>query len=154
VIAVSTCRHCDRLVLYLLAAEIASRRAALVAGLVMATMFRFVTFARIGLTDAPVMFFVVAAVYGFIRAVPGFSSVIYYSRRHVIALDGDDDTVVFLSAHPGAVCVMPMTDFERLAPRLRGFDEIVVAEEFNVRIERLLQRHRTPGRLWVLIAPT
>ena len=84
----------------------------------------------------------------------GLSSVIYYSRRHVVALDGDDDTVMFLSAHPGAVCVMPMTDFERLAPRLKGFDKIAVAEEFNVRIERLLERQRTPGRLWVLIGPS
>ena len=84
----------------------------------------------------------------------GVSSVIYYSRRHVVELDGDDDTVVFLSAHPGAVCFMPMTDFERLAPRLRGFDKIEVAAEFNVRIERLLERQRTPGRLWVLVGPT
>jgi hypothetical protein len=84
----------------------------------------------------------------------GLSSLIYYSRRHVVALDGDDDTVRFLSAHPGAVCVMPMTDFERLAPRLTGFDKIAVAEEFNVRIERLLERQRTPGRLWVLIGPS
>jgi 4-amino-4-deoxy-L-arabinose transferase-like glycosyltransferase len=81
----------------------------------------------------------------------GLSSAIYYSRRHVVALNGDDDTVSFLSAHPGAVCVMPMTDFERLAPRLRGFDKIAVAEEFNVRIERVLERQRTPGRLWVLV---
>jgi 4-amino-4-deoxy-L-arabinose transferase-like glycosyltransferase len=84
----------------------------------------------------------------------GLSSVIYYSRRHVVALNGDDDTVMFLSAHPGAVCVMPMTDFERLAPRLRGFDKIAVAEEFDVRIERLLERQRTPGRLWVLVGPS
>lgn len=81
----------------------------------------------------------------------GLSSVIYYSRRHVVALSGDDDTVRFLSAYPGAVCVMPMTDFERLAPRLRGFDKIAVAEEFNVRIERLFERRRTLGRLWVLV---
>src|SRR5262245_33767705 len=57
------------LILYLIASQIASRRAALVAALVMATMFRVVTFSRIGLTDVPVMFFVVAALYGFIRAV-------------------------------------------------------------------------------------
>lgn len=81
----------------------------------------------------------------------GLSSLIYYSRRHVVALDGDDATVTFLSTHPGAVCVMPMSDFERLAPRLEGFDRIAVAEEFNVRIERLLERQRTPGRLWVLV---
>src|SRR4030095_6298416 len=56
-------------VLYLLGTEIASRRAAFIAALVMSTMFRFVTFARIGLTDVPVIFFVVAALYGFIRAV-------------------------------------------------------------------------------------
>jgi hypothetical protein len=71
-----------------------------------------------------------------------------------VALGGDDETVMFLSAHPGAVCVMPMTDFERLAPRLKGFGEIAVAEEFNVRIERLLERERTPGRLWVLVGPS
>ena len=81
----------------------------------------------------------------------GLSSLIYYSRHHVVALDGDDQTVMFLSTHPGAVCVMPMSDFERLAPRLRGIDRIAVAEEFNVRIERLLERQRTPGRLWVLV---
>jgi 4-amino-4-deoxy-L-arabinose transferase-like glycosyltransferase len=81
----------------------------------------------------------------------GLSSVIYYSRRPVVALDGDDDTIMFLSTHPDAVCVMPITDFERLAPRLKGFDKIAVAEEFNVRIERLLERQRTPGRLWVLV---
>jgi hypothetical protein len=81
----------------------------------------------------------------------GLSSLIYYSRRHVVALDGDDEAVMFLSTHPGAVCVMPMSDFERLAPRLRSFDRIAVAEEFNVRIERLLKRQRTPGRLWVLV---
>ena len=84
----------------------------------------------------------------------GLSSVIYYSRRHVVALDGDDDTVKFLSAHRGAVCVMPMTDFERLAPRLRGFDKIAVAEQFDVRIERLREHQRTPGRLWVLVGPS
>ena len=57
------------LVLYLLGAEIASRRAGLVGALILSTMFRFVTFARIGLTDVPVMFFIVAALYGFVRAV-------------------------------------------------------------------------------------
>ena len=81
----------------------------------------------------------------------GLSSLIYYSRRHVVALDGDDETVMFLSTHPGAVCVMPMSDFERLSPRLRGVDRIAVAEEFNVRIERLRDRQKTPGRLWVLV---
>lgn len=81
----------------------------------------------------------------------GLSSLIYYSGRHVVALDGDDATVAFLSMHPGAVCVMPMSDFERLVPRLNGFDRIAVAEEFNVRIERLFERQRTPGRLWVLV---
>jgi 4-amino-4-deoxy-L-arabinose transferase-like glycosyltransferase len=81
----------------------------------------------------------------------GLSSLIYYSGRHVEALDGDAATVAFLSSHPGAVCVMPMSDFERLMPQLNGFDKIAVGEEFNVRIERLLERERTPGRLWVLV---
>ena len=81
----------------------------------------------------------------------GLSSLIYYSRHQVVALDGDDETVMFLATHPGAVCVMPMSDFERLAPRLRGVDRIAVAEEFNVRIERLRDRQKTPGRLWVLV---
>src|SRR6185369_2283494 len=61
------------LILYLLGVEIAPRRAAFVAALVMATMFRFVTFARIGLTDVPVMFFVITALYGFIRTVQPLS---------------------------------------------------------------------------------
>src|SRR5262245_56753547 len=55
------------LLLYLLGAEIASRRAGLIAALVTSTMFRFVTFTRLGLTDVPVIFFIVAALYGFIR---------------------------------------------------------------------------------------
>ena len=63
------------LVLYLLGAEIASRRAGLVGALILSTMFRFVTFARIGLTDVPVMFFIVAALYGFVRAVHRRSTV-------------------------------------------------------------------------------
>jgi 4-amino-4-deoxy-L-arabinose transferase-like glycosyltransferase len=54
--------------LYLLAAHLLSRRAAVVAALVLATMFQFVVFARKGLTDAPALFFVVAALYGFVRA--------------------------------------------------------------------------------------
>ena len=81
----------------------------------------------------------------------GLSSLIEYSGRHVEALYGDAATVAFLSSHPGAVCVMPMSDFERLMPQLNGFDKIAVGEEFNVRIERLLERERTPGRLWVLV---
>src|SRR5262249_43872383 len=36
------------------------------AALVMATMFRFATFARMGLTDVPVIFFIVLALYGFV----------------------------------------------------------------------------------------
>jgi 4-amino-4-deoxy-L-arabinose transferase-like glycosyltransferase len=53
-------------VTYLLTARVASRRAALIAALALATMFRFVTYARQGLTDVPVLFFVTAAVYGFV----------------------------------------------------------------------------------------
>src|SRR4030095_898224 len=60
-------------VLYLLGAEIASRRAAFIAALVMSTMFRFVTFARIGLTDVPVIFFILAALYGVVRSVQSAS---------------------------------------------------------------------------------
>ena len=59
--------------LYLIGVEIASRRAAFVAALVLSTMFRFVTFARIGLTDVPVMFFIVAALYGCVRAISATS---------------------------------------------------------------------------------
>jgi 4-amino-4-deoxy-L-arabinose transferase-like glycosyltransferase len=81
----------------------------------------------------------------------GISSVIYYSRRHVVPLDGDDATITFLSTHPGAVCLMPMSDFERLLPRLNGVDKIAVAEEFNVRLQLLLDRQRTRGRIWVLV---
>ena len=51
------------------------RRAGLVGALILSTMFRFVTFARIGLTDVPVMFFIVAALYGFVRAVHRRSAV-------------------------------------------------------------------------------
>jgi 4-amino-4-deoxy-L-arabinose transferase-like glycosyltransferase len=56
------------LVVYLHGVRLTSRRAAIVAALALATMFRFVVFARQGLTDVPVLFFIVAALYGFARA--------------------------------------------------------------------------------------
>ena len=82
----------------------------------------------------------------------GRSSLIYYSQRNVLFLDGDDTAVRFLST-PGAVCVMPASEYERLAPRLTGVAILARAEEFNVRVERLLERRKTPGRLWVLVGP-
>lgn len=81
----------------------------------------------------------------------GSASVMYYSRRHVIRLEGDDATVRFLSADPARVCVMPMADFERLQPRLTGVTTLAEAEEFNVRFKWLLDRQRTRGRMWVLV---
>src|SRR5262245_59810272 len=57
------------LLVYLLAARMASPRAAVVAAIALATMFRFVVFARQGLTDVPAMFFIVAALYFFVAAV-------------------------------------------------------------------------------------
>ena len=48
---------------------------------------------------------------------------------------------------------MPLTDFERLRPQLGHAVRVVAsAEEFNIRIERLLEGQLTPGRTWVLIA--
>ena len=83
----------------------------------------------------------------------GSSSLIYYSGHDTRWLDDDDAAAEFFKASNQPVCVMPLTDFERLKPRL-GPDVRVVAaaEEFNIRIERLLEGQRTPGRTWVLIA--
>jgi hypothetical protein len=81
----------------------------------------------------------------------GSASVMYYSRRHVIRLEGDEQTVRFLAADPTRVCVMPMADFERLQPRLTGVTSLAEAEEFNVRFRWLLDRQRTRGRMWVLV---
>jgi 4-amino-4-deoxy-L-arabinose transferase-like glycosyltransferase len=53
--------------LYWLALPLVSRRAALLAAVVFATMFRFVVFARQGLTDVPALFFILAALTGFVR---------------------------------------------------------------------------------------
>jgi 4-amino-4-deoxy-L-arabinose transferase-like glycosyltransferase len=62
------------LLLYLLASRLASARAALLAALVLATMFRFVTLSRQGLTDVPTLFFMMATLYGFVCATtPPFS---------------------------------------------------------------------------------
>ena len=55
-------------VLYLLGARVASRRAGWLGGMVLATMFRFVVFSREGLTDIPVLFFMMLALYAFQRA--------------------------------------------------------------------------------------
>jgi 4-amino-4-deoxy-L-arabinose transferase-like glycosyltransferase len=62
------------LLLYLLSREIASPRAALVAALSLTTMFRFVVFARLGLTDMPLVFFIVAALYAFVHGTRHHSS--------------------------------------------------------------------------------
>jgi 4-amino-4-deoxy-L-arabinose transferase-like glycosyltransferase len=83
----------------------------------------------------------------------GASSLIYYSNHNVARLTDDESAVTFLTRQPAAVCVMPATDFARLKPRLPATVRLVdSAEEFNVRLERLLERQRTPGRMWVLLA--
>jgi 4-amino-4-deoxy-L-arabinose transferase-like glycosyltransferase len=81
----------------------------------------------------------------------GASTLIYYSGHNVRWLDDDDAAVAFHTTEPRALCVMPATDYERLAPRLAGTRAVAMAEEFNVRIERLLEREKTPGRQWVLV---
>jgi len=82
----------------------------------------------------------------------GASSLIYYSGHNIEWLLDDAATVVF-ARRPGAVCVMPEDDYKRLAPRLPPTMRVIdSAEEFNVRIERLLDRQRTHGREWVLVA--
>jgi 4-amino-4-deoxy-L-arabinose transferase-like glycosyltransferase len=81
----------------------------------------------------------------------GASSLIYYSRHNIEWLGNDKDAVKF-ARRPGAVFVMPADDFQLLQPRLPSSAHIVdTAEEFNIRIERLLERQRTPGRKWVLV---
>ena len=84
----------------------------------------------------------------------GASSLIYYSRHDVEWLEGEDAAVAFLRRRPRALCVMPAAEYERLAPRLPGVRIVDEAEEFNVRIERLRERQRTPGRRWVLVGST
>ena len=82
----------------------------------------------------------------------GASSLIYYSGHDIEWLLDDAATVAF-ARRPGAVCVMPEDDYTRLAPQLPPTMRVIdSAEEFNVRIERLLDRQRTHGRKWVLVA--
>jgi 4-amino-4-deoxy-L-arabinose transferase-like glycosyltransferase len=83
----------------------------------------------------------------------GAASLIYYSHHNIHWLSDDESALAFLTSQPNALCVMPFTDFGRLTSRLPPTIRIVdSAEEFNVRIERLLERRRTPGRIWVLLA--
>ena len=83
----------------------------------------------------------------------GASSLIYYSHHNIHWLGDEASTMTFLTTRPHALCVMPATQFERLAPHLPPNIRVVdSAEEFNVRIERLMERKRTPGRTWVLVA--
>jgi 4-amino-4-deoxy-L-arabinose transferase-like glycosyltransferase len=83
----------------------------------------------------------------------GASSVIFYSHHNIEWLNDDEATLTFMANHPDALCVMPSSDVERLMPRLPPSAHIVDAgEEFNVRLERLLERRRTEGRRWVLVA--
>jgi hypothetical protein len=81
----------------------------------------------------------------------GLASVVYYAHRHVQPLGDDDSTVLFVTTNADALCVMPLSEFQRIAPRLQGIGVIAMAEEFNVRIERLLERQKTTGRVWVLV---
>ena len=85
----------------------------------------------------------------------GASSVIFYSHHNIEWLDDDEATLTFMTSHPDALCVIPSSDIERLTPRLPPSAHIVDAgEEFNVRFERLLERRRSEGRRWVLLALT
>jgi 4-amino-4-deoxy-L-arabinose transferase-like glycosyltransferase len=85
----------------------------------------------------------------------GAPSLIYYSGHNARSLDDDAAVVSFMDADPRAVCVMPLTDFTRLAARLdAGVQPIAAAEEFNIRLERVLERRRAPGRVWVLVSNT
>jgi hypothetical protein len=81
----------------------------------------------------------------------GISSVVYYSRHNVLPLEDDDAAVALLSTDTSALCIMPASDFQRLAPRLKSVDIIARADEFNMRIERVLERQKTSGREWVLV---
>lgn len=54
--------------LYLLGLRVTTRRAALIGALALATSFRFIVFGRQGLTDVPLICFMLAALYGFQRA--------------------------------------------------------------------------------------
>jgi 4-amino-4-deoxy-L-arabinose transferase-like glycosyltransferase len=56
------------LFVYLLGRRLFNRRAATIAAALFLTTFRFVTYARQGLTDVPVLAFVLMAMYGFARA--------------------------------------------------------------------------------------
>jgi len=81
----------------------------------------------------------------------GFSSLVYYSHHDIRLLDNADAAVELLSGDTGALCVMLADDFAQLAPRVPGVEIVARGEEFNVRIERLLERRRTPGREWLLV---
>jgi 4-amino-4-deoxy-L-arabinose transferase-like glycosyltransferase len=83
----------------------------------------------------------------------GAASLVYYSRHDVQWLFDDAEAVAFLSKTPDAVCVMPASDFARVAPQLPPSIHVVdSAEEFNVRLSRLIERQATPGRQWVLLS--
>jgi 4-amino-4-deoxy-L-arabinose transferase-like glycosyltransferase len=58
---------------YLLGRTLFNKRSAAVGAVLFLTTFRFVTYARQGLTDIPVLAFVLLAMYGFVRAA-GFSA--------------------------------------------------------------------------------
>jgi 4-amino-4-deoxy-L-arabinose transferase-like glycosyltransferase len=57
------------LLTFLIGDRLATRRAALTGTLVLATTFRFAVWSRQGLTDMPVLFWTMAALYGFLRAL-------------------------------------------------------------------------------------
>jgi hypothetical protein len=82
----------------------------------------------------------------------GASSLIYYSHHNVSFIDDEESAVRFLTSNPAAICVMPESEHARLSSRLRSMIRTVdSAEEFNLRLERLLERRPAPGRRWVLV---
>ena len=84
----------------------------------------------------------------------GWSSLIYYGGHTVKWLEDDDAAIAFLTARLPAFGVMPLSDYERLRARVPLPPPVAVAEEFTVRIERLLDGQRSAGRMWVLVAIT
>ena len=68
--------------IYRIGADLVSREAGLIAAVALATTFRFVLYARQGLTDVPVTMFVTLSIWGFLRA---FTAGDGESRRYGLA---------------------------------------------------------------------
>ncbi len=114
-VPVALCGAVSVLLIYLLGLRFFTQRAALLAALALATTFRFVVYSRHGLTDVPVLMFMLAAFYGFARTLDEPTS----SRRFAL-IAWASLGLAMLTKGPVGLFPLPIWILFLLSTRQRG----------------------------------